>query len=205
MKNAGKHADTLKSLLKKVPKELKNAQRPQMELSEAVVRACLLYDATDGQCETAIETLRGEFADFNELRVATELEVQDFLGSEYPKIDERTTVLRNTLHAIFESENSFKTERLRELKRAELREFLHNLTGVTPFVEAYVMMMAFDGTAFPVDEATVSWLIDEEVIEEGTSIEDAQTFMENNLRADDCYPFFLFVRENAIGAKRRRR
>src|SRR5690349_5066535 len=110
MKNAGKHADTLKGLLKKVPKELRNAQRPQMEFSEAVVRASLLYDATDGQCEAAIETLRGEFTDFNELRVATELEVQDLVGSEYPKIDERTTILRNTLHGIFESENSFKID-----------------------------------------------------------------------------------------------
>lgn len=205
MKNAGKHADTLKSLLKKVPRELKNAQRPQMELSESVVRACLLFDTTDGQCESGIETLRGEFADFNELRVATELEVQALLGNEYARIDERTTILRNVLHSIFESENSFKTDRLRELKRAEIREFLHNLTGITPFVEAYVMMMTFDGMAFPVDESTVAWLVDEEVLEQGISIEDTQTFMENNLRADDCYPFFLFVRENAIGAKRRRR
>ncbi|HQY88030.1 MAG TPA: hypothetical protein PK402_05185, partial [Tepidisphaeraceae bacterium] len=193
MKNAGKHADTLKGLLKKVPKELRNAQRPQMELSEAVVRASLLFDATDGQCETAIETLRGEYADFNELRVATELEVQDLVGIEYPKIDERTTILRSTLHGIFESENSFKIDRLKELKRAEIREFLHDLTGITPFVEAYVMMMTFDGTAFPVDEATVAWLVDEEVLEGETSIEDAQTFLESHVRADDCYPFFLFV------------
>jgi len=40
----------------------------------------MCYDATDAKAEEAMETIGRAFVDLNELRVATELEVQDMHG-----------------------------------------------------------------------------------------------------------------------------
>lgn len=205
MKNATKHADTLKSLLKKLPKELRAAERPKLDAPEAIVRAGFMYDATDAEAEVALELLRAEFTDWNEFRVATELELQSMIGEEYPKVEERISLTREVLQAIFDRENSYKLDRLRELKKAEQRQYIADLNSSSAFIEAYLALASFDLAVVPIDEASLKFLIDEEVVEPETTAHEAMTFLESHLKVDDAYPFFLHLREQAIGTKRRKR
>ena len=94
MKNASKHADELKSLLKKLGKD--RPERPAMDPLVAIVRGSLSMDADDGLVDEAMAKIDSEFVDINELRVATELEVADLVGDHHPKIDEKTTIIRST-------------------------------------------------------------------------------------------------------------
>src|SRR5919205_224867 len=50
------------------------------------------------------------------------------------------------------------------------REFLRELPEIHPFVEAYVMLFAFDGHAVPVDDLTLAWLKGQGLIEESTGL-----------------------------------
>lgn len=195
MKNASKHADELKSLLKKIAKD--RPERPALDPLVAIVRGTLAEDAGDEHVDAAMTRIETEFVDLNELRVATELEVAALIGEEHPGIDEKTTVLRAVLHDIFENEQVLKLDRVKELKKAEIRTFLKELELVTPFVEAYTALHAFDTPAFPIDQATLDYLIDEEILEPETGIEEAQTFLENNIKADDMYGSYLALREKA--------
>src|SRR2546423_6321687 len=52
----------------------------------------------------------------------------------------------------------------------------------TLFRSAYVMLFAFDGHTFPIDQSMLETLADEDVVEEGTSLEDAQKFVEHHLK-----------------------
>src|SRR3954471_15843829 len=183
MKNATKHAEALKSLSPKLVRDHKPADRTPQEPLWALVRGAMSYDVPDSRVEDAIKVIQKEFVDLNELRVATELEVQDLLGQRYPQIEERVRLSTSALNAIFEKEHTLSLDRLKTVSRRDTRQFLHGLPEMKPFVEAYVMLMAFEGHAFPVDQQMLALLNDEEILEENTSLEDAQKFVEHHLKA----------------------
>jgi endonuclease III len=195
MKNATKHAEELKSLYKKLTKEHKPAgEKPQHEPLWALVRGAMSYDVTDGRVEDAVKVIEREFVDLNELRVGTELEVQDLLGQRYPRIEERVKLITAALNAIFEKEHTLSLNRLKEVSRRDARVFLRELPEMTPFVEAYVMLFAFDGHAFPLDEQMLEYLRGEEIVEEQTPADEAQKFVEHHLLAEEMYPLYVALR-----------
>jgi hypothetical protein len=143
-----------------------------------------------------------EFVDLNELRVATELEVQEMLGQRYPKIELRVTMITQALNNIFEREHTLSLDRLKDISRRDARQFLRELPDVHPFVEAYVMLYAFDGHTFPIDDAMLDVLRDEEVVEEHTTLVDAQKFVEHHLKDHECYELFWAMRQVAYEERR---
>src|ERR1700742_4502486 len=102
MKNATKHADELRSLTKKLIKEYKPEPKTPQAAIAALVRAAMSYDVADGRADDAMKAIEKEFVDFNELRVATDLEVQVLLGSRYPAIEQRVAMITQSLNNIFE-------------------------------------------------------------------------------------------------------
>ncbi len=196
MKNATKHADTLKSLYKKQVKEHKAPPITPVPAVEALVRGVMSYDVADSRAEDAMKVIQREFVDLNELRVATDLEVQALLGQRYPAIEKRVAMITLALNNIFEREHTLNLERLKEVSKRDARQFLRELPDLHPFADAYVMLYSFDGHAFPIDNEILSFLIEEEIIEEGTSLQDAQKFVEHHLKADECYEFFYALRNS---------
>ena len=194
MKNATKHADELKSLCKKLVREHKPPEKHPLEPLWALVRGAMSYDVPDARVEEAIKVIQQEFVDLNELRVATELEVQEMLGMRYPQIEQRVKMSTAALNAIFEKEHTLSLDRLKTVSRRDARQFLRELPEMTSFVDAFVMLMSFDGSAFPIDSQMLDYLIDHDVLDEGTSIEDAQKFVEHHLKAEDLYPFYVALR-----------
>jgi len=197
MKNASKHAETLRATLKKIAAK-DRPPRPTYEPLVALVRGALSEDADDAAVDAAMERVEAEFVDLNELRVATELEVVDLLGSDFPGIEEKATLVRTVLHTIFDREHTMKLERLKEMKRAEARQYLRDLPMMTPFVEAYVALHAFEANAFPLDDSTHGYLVDEGVVEPEAGVEEAQQFLESNLKAEELYPAYVALRERGL-------
>jgi endonuclease III len=194
MKNATKHAEELRSLLKKLLKEHKPAPRAAMEPLKALVRGAMSYDVTDSRAEEAMKAIEKEFVDLNELRVATDLEIQELLGVKYPNIEKRVAMITQSLNAIFEREHTLNLERLKSVKKSEVRQFLRDLPEVHPFVEAYVTLFGFEENAMPLDDRMLSYLQGRHIIEEGTTLEEAQKFVENNLKMDEMYDFYQALR-----------
>src|SRR4051812_34680811 len=114
MKNATKHADALKSLAKKLTKGHKAEDRPpKLEPLWALVRGAMSFDVPDAKVDDIIKGIEREFVDLNELRVATELEVQEMLGSRYPGIEKRVNLVTLALNGIFEKEHTLSLDRLK--------------------------------------------------------------------------------------------
>lgn len=199
MKNATKHADVIKSLIKKLPKELRQADKPKVDPLTTLIRACLVFDASEELADAALKRFTVEFIDHNELRVATELEVQELLGPKYPKAEDRTAVLRSILNAIYDYEQILTLDRLRELRKNEIRAFLRELPLMNPFIEGYVMLVAFDAASMPVDETMTNWLIEKGALEPDTTVEQAQAFLEKETKADDTYPLFRYLQRESFG------
>ena len=205
MKNATKHADTLKSLFRSMLRDGKPSPFERQDPLKALVRGAMSYDVSDTRAEEAMKHIEKEFVHLNELRVATELEVQDLLGQRYPAIEERVKLITAALNAIFEKEHTLSLDRLKEVSRRDARQFLRDLPEMRPFVEAYVMLMAFDGHACPIDNGMLAYLSDEEILEEETSDEDAQKFVEHHLKAEEMFPFFVSLRSAVSEGKGRKK
>jgi len=198
MKNATKHAEELRSLMKKLCREHKPDPKPVYEPLKAFVRAAMTYDATDAKAEEAMVVIGREFVDLNELRVATELEVQDMLGQRYPGIEKRVMMVAACLNMIFEKEHTLSLDRLKTLSKRDARQYIKDLPDVHPFVEAYTMLFGFDGHAVPLDEMMLQYLKDKGVLEASTTLEEAQKFLEHAVKTEEHYDLFACLRRAAL-------
>lgn len=202
MKNATKHADALKALHKRLLKDGKPEPKIPLDPLRALVQGTLSFDASDSRVSDAMASIDSEFVDLNELRVGTELELVQILGPRHPQIEHRVTMLREMLNYIFEKEHTLSFERAKTLGKKDLRTFLRELPEINPYVEAYTMLFGFDAPALPVDEATIALLKDADVVEAGTSIEEAQKFVEAHLKAEESYEFFAVARRAVADKKK---
>jgi endonuclease III len=198
MKNATKHADNLRSLFKKLLKEGKPDPREPINPVRALVLGILTFDTTDQRAADAMKVIDREFVDINELRVATELEVIDLIGPKYPAIEQRALMFRESLNAIFEKEHTLSLERLKTLGRKEARQVLRDLPEVTPYVEAYATLYGLEEAAVPVDDSIRELLIENDCLEPDTNLDDAQKFVEGQLKVDEQYDFFAVTRRAAL-------
>jgi endonuclease III len=197
LKNATKHAEELRPLLKRLLKDHKPEPMQKLDPLKALVRGAMSYNMPDSRADEAMARIEREFVDLNELRVATDLEIAELLGPRYPDIENRVEMITRVLNAIFEKEHTLNLERVATLGKRDMRQFLRDLPELHPFVEAYVMLMSFDGHCVPVDDQMLDYLRNEEVVEEKTELIDAQKFLEHHLKPDECYEFYVALRRAA--------
>jgi len=195
MKNATKHAEELRSLMKRVLKEHKPEPKQAQDPLRALVRAAMSFDMPDAKADEAMRHIEREFVDLNELRVATDLEIQELLGTRYPAIERRVAMITQSLNNIFEREHTLNLDRLKTVSKRDARQFLRELPDIHPFVEAYVMLFGFDGHAFPLDEEILDYLRDQGIVEDGATLDDAQRFIEHQLKAEECHDLFAALRK----------
>src|SRR5688572_24471522 len=203
MQNATRHAEEPPWLYRKLFKERKPEPREPMEPLKALVRGAMSFDVSDSKAHDIMRATDKEFVDLNELRVATDLEIQESLGARYPQIERRVGMITQSLNAIFEKEHTLSLDRLKDISKRDARAFLRDLPDIHPFVEAYVMLYGFDGHAVPLDDDMVAYLKEEEILEEDTSLEDAQRFVEHHIKADECHGFYASLRAAASKGKRK--
>lgn len=201
MKNANKHTENLKALLKKLARDGKPEPKQAIDPLRALVRGILSFETQPGRVDGAMEIIDKEFVDLNELRVATELEVIEIIGPKYPAIERRVVMFREILNAIFEKEHTLSFERVKTLGKKEARALLRELPDMTPYVEAYTLLFGLDSAAAPIDQWMLDFLIEADAVEEGTSLEDAQKFVESHLKAEELYDFFILVRRGSAAKK----
>lgn len=205
MKNATKHADDLKSLLRRLTKECKPGPLTVQDPLLALVRGAMSFDVSDNRAEEAMRVIEREFVGLNELRVATELEVQDLLGAKYPAIERRVAMITQALNRIFEREHTLSLDRLKTISKRDARQFLRDLPEIHPFAEAYVLMFAFGGHAFPLDDETLVYLREQGILDDETSIEEGQKFVEHHLKAEECYDLYSCLRKALWDEKKRKK
>ena len=205
MKNATKHAEELRSLYKKLLKEHRPEAREPMDPLKALVRGAMSFDVSDHRADEAMKAIDKEFVDLNELRVATDLEIQELLGQRYPNIEKRVAMITQSLNNIFEREHTLSLDRLKTVSKRDARQFLRELPDIHPFVEAYVMLYGFDGHSFPIDDEILGFLRDQGIVEDATPIDEAQRFVEHHLKAEECHDLFASLRAGGVDGKTRKK
>jgi hypothetical protein len=67
------------------------------------------------------------------------------------------------------------------------------------------MLYALEGHAMPMDAEIAAYLKEQEVVEEESSVEEAQRFVEYHLKAEEMHEFFVCTRKAAHGEGSRRK
>ncbi len=194
MKNATKHAEKLRSIFRSLMREYKPTPPEIQDPLKALVRGAMTFDVPDSRADEAMRHIDTEFVDLNELRVATDLEIQELLGTRYPAIEKRVEMITRCLNAIFEKEHTLSLDRLKTISKRDARVFLQGLPDIHPFVEAYVLLFAFNGHAVPVDNQILEYLRNHDVLTEDVSLDDAHRFLEHHIKAEECHDFYFCVR-----------
>lgn len=197
MKGAGKYADELKSLVKKFAKEAKAPAITKQDPLRALTRAIFCFDTTDAKADEALAVIDREFVDINELRVGTDLEVRDLIGEKFPQIDKRALMASSILNGIFDREGVLSLDRIANLKKAEIRQYLRDLPGMTPFVEAYTLLYGFEVSAMPLDDMGAAHLKQAGVVDPAATIEEAQKFIEGHAKPEEMSELFAGLRRHA--------
>jgi hypothetical protein len=123
-----------------------------------LVESFLLWESSLVKAERAMEAIRTDLVDFNELRVCLTTELVGIIGVRYPSARERSERIRTCLNTIFEQENRVDLRSLAPLSKRDARIRLDAMPGMVPFVSARVILLELGGHAFPVDSRIRGYL-----------------------------------------------
>ncbi len=154
-------------------------------LVHQLVFSMLLWEASTAQARNALKRIREAVVDYNELRVCVADEVSHVIGDKYPLSLERAMRLRTTLHDIYQRQHAISLAHLQELGKREARHYLDGLAGCPPFVAARVCLVQGLGHAIPADERLCTLLSGEQVLEPGTPVEQATSWLEHHIKAEE--------------------
>jgi hypothetical protein len=202
MKNAAKHAQHVKALAKRFAKEHASSVRPSASPLEALILAALSEGFSDSAVEVGRAAIDAEYVDANELRVATALELQEILEPAYGKAaDVVAERIQDLLNAVFDAEGRLSLDRIASMSKREQRPALRHLRDRSPvindFVEGFVALVAFEIGTVPIDTGCNAVLEKGNAVEPGTTPGEAQRFVEQNVKLDDCWPMFVGLRKAA--------
>jgi endonuclease III len=182
--------DVLKKMIARLVKAAPAKRVEAPDPLARLIRAFLEYDCDEARTSVAERKITEAMVDFNELRVTPAIELAALLGVRYPFAESRCSALHRTLQSIFDREHQMRLDKVREMKKTEIRPYLQSLAGITPYVEAAVCVDAFGVPAAPVDTKLLLWLISKDVLPEGTDIKSAQHVIEKHLKSTEAEEFF---------------
>jgi len=210
MKNAAKLAPKLKQLAKTTAKKFPPAKAGEkLGPLDALVLGLLRYEASEATALAAHEAIAANFVDFNDLRVATELEVAEVLVEAYgERAHPRATLLRIGLSNVFDRVGRLALDEIAGLSRREVRPALQRAVGLDhaagrdeadalAFGESHVALLALDFGTLPIDQPARRWLLDKKVIDASADEQEVSRFCEQNLKLDDCRTLFAATRASA--------
>lgn len=130
-----------------------NTKRPVLE---QLLLACLLENAHPEQAEQALEKLREEYFDWNEIRVTTAKELAEVMRT-LPDAEAAANRVRQALQAVFESTYSFELEKLQKLNLGKAVEQLRKLK-LGEFAVSHVTQSALGGHSIAVNRGLIEAL-----------------------------------------------
>lgn len=192
MKNARTYEKKVRKLLAGV-RAAPSSDPQDTDPVSVMVRAVLESDASAKLTDRALDEIRKEFVDVNELRVAPPSEISDCFSEDYPRARRKAEMLVEVLYGIFRRRNAISMEYMAEMAKRDLRRHLREL-GLDPYAAAAVTLKTFDGHAVCVDETLVECLKMGKCVHPDSDVADVQGFLERIIQHKDALAAHAFFR-----------
>ena len=185
MKNESRYGKEFELLLKKI-RTWKRVELPELSPVDQLIVGFLEWNATARLAAKAYEQLMAELVDNNDLRVSLPQELLALIGAKYPQGDERVSRLREVLNAVYVREHAMSLDSLAGKPKKQVRAYVEGLPGITQYVAAQLMLLAFDVHAMPVDDHIAESLRAEEAVDPDASVQEMAQFLERRVKAGDA-------------------
>ena len=158
---------------------------------EQVILAVLSQEIPTARACKAARQLHHDVVDFNELRVSTPAEVAAGISRHVPRAVQRAKRILSMLNAIYKREYTVSLDSLRGKGVREIKGYLESLDGVTPYVTASVLLWSLGGHAIPVNDPTLEFLKQMNLVDPDATGAEVQAFLERHVSAADAKSFCL--------------
>ena len=197
MKNATAYQKKLQKFLGDMKKVKAAAPPTGIEAVEVLVRSILEADVTDSAAEAAIQTIRQEYVDINELRVSPIIDITDRLGHDFPQPRLKAEAITGALNKTFDRTYAISIDYMKEMTKRDLRRHLLEI-GLSPYAAACVVLKVFGGHAVPVDDTLVEVLKMDGCVHPDSDLQDVQGFLERVIPQKDAFSAHAFLREYVV-------
>ena len=198
MKDSSEYAANLKKLCNRL--RYRGGGATELEstnVTTAVIMGCLSEYTTETKAKAAINRIKSNFVDYNEVRVARPDEVAEVLGKNFPQGKDVAAKLIAILKEIFNNTDSIDLENLHEQGKREARTFLESLENANQYIVARTMLQALDSHAFPVNEQMLIMLRGEEAVDPKAEPTTVQGFLERHMSASQIRKHYALLRKQA--------
>jgi endonuclease III len=185
VKGPAESAKALASLLRKLARP-EPAAPENGDPIEVMVRSFLMWEATTEKAAVAFKRITDRIVDFNDLRVSMPSEIVECIGARYPLALERSERLRAALRHAYKREHAMSLQRLRDLNRREVKQYMRSLDGICPYVADRVTLICFGGHCVPVDERLRRALVRSGVGDESADIAEMASWLARQVKAADA-------------------
>jgi len=208
MKDASTYQEKIKQLLKGMKRVRSSAPPEGDQATELLVESILQADATDKQAQEAIESIRQEYVDLNELRVSPGKDVADTVGRDYPRVRDKAKAIYESLNGLFHRSYGIGIDYMAEMPKRELRRHLDEL-GVPRYAAACIVLKVFGGHAIPVDDTLVEVLKMQGLVAPDSDPADVQGFLTRIIPHKDAlsahHHFRQLVKKSSKALARKRK
>lgn len=187
-------ARAAKLMAKKYPAPPPSETRPVLE---EVIYALCREGATSAQADVALQRLKSDFHDWNEIRVSTVAEVTQALKG-LPDAGAKAKRLIEFLQELFEADYTFAMEGMEKKGLKQAAKQLARYQGVTDFAVAWVMQRSLGGHSIPLDDASLRVLRRMKVIDDASEdLESIRGTIEHCISKAEGYAFTEAIAEVA--------
>src|SRR5438552_2888934 len=144
----------LSQLFTMLKKHYGDAGAPERPVLEQMIFAILREDATRADADRAFDRLRGEFFDWNEVRVSAAHEVEEALAG-LPHANARAQRIIDLLQEVFESTYSYDLEALHKKGLKQAAKQIGRYQAANEYTVAWVTQQTLSGHAIPIDPPTL--------------------------------------------------
>jgi len=198
MKKSPKNAEKTRNLLAALKKRLDVPPSAQVDGAlEHLVLSVLRHDTDARGAWAGLETLREEFVDFNEMRVAPLKDLHDVLPADLPGRRQKAGRAVEALGKLYDHGNVLDLRHAEGMAKRELRNFLRETLGMDSYGEAYLLIHVFDMAAVPVDTRLLTKLKSDSVVGEEATVDDARALLERGVTVKNARMRFELLAQYA--------
>ncbi len=198
MKGATRCAERLKKFFGTLRNKLGKVDPPDhSDPITQLILGVLSRDVPESKARAALDRVRAEVVDYNEVRVIPSGELADILGDSYPDARAKADDLGRALNHIFAAEHDVTLEQLRSLNKKEAAAYLEQVDGLEAYTCARIRLFGFGHHAVPLDEAMWALARQAEIVDSKCPLGEAQAFLERQISDGEAPEFFALLQTHA--------
>lgn len=159
------------------------------DVLDTLLFAVCLENNTFALAQEALQKIKEDFFDYNEVRVSSITELQEVFAGQ-PQPERKALRVRETLQYVFEGRYSYEMEEIKKKNQELAEKQLKKIASLTPFVINHTLLHTLGAHVVPVDEAMLTAGIWLGLLEEESDEEQAADHLKAAVRKVDVPLFY---------------